>query len=587
MSLLESTSPSSHRSRSSPDLLPPVMTLQEAALRTGTSPEVLMQQVRAGRIPFTLVSGRSDDGNSVLLHTEDLVRGGMLEWQPAGPTSAGPRPTPAARRAIQPAARPGRPARLVWYGAAAAAAIVTALVAVVPSVKPTSGSKAPASQVSRSIDRSCQSQPNRKECRGPASSRSRAPSGSTVQSGPRSGSASVSPSRPSGASGAAFGAGPAPLYDARLRSPLPRQASPKPAPTVGPGGYPVPPRIPRDCSRDVTADLLAWIKTVPDNSTLSFPSRGCFRIDGTLKIAYRSGLTFAGNGTTLNGKFHTQGHAAHVHVYMSKGITFTDMTVKGANPHAGVGDNAFQRERQWEAAWEISGSEGVMLTSVRASDLFGDFVTIEPEWIRPKAYTSRNITVQNSHFERNGRQGISISGGEDVTIRNNYIGEVRHALLDLEPEWPTLPIDNVRFTGNRTGAVRLLWIANGGVCNAGVSNVYVANNVMEENAGIPLFLTLTPSGCAARGPFILEGNVLIARQSPHAAFDFIKVHDVTVRRNQVRFVRDPRTRFLVNLVQSNRVVVLGNTVTADPRDTVVFVKADPNSDFVLSGNRRI
>jgi hypothetical protein len=264
-----------------------------------------------------------------------------------------------------------------------------------------------------------------------------------------------------------------------------------------------------------------------------------------------------------------------------------NMTVKGANPKAGTGDEAFQARRQWEAAWEISGSEQVTLSSVQAYDVFGDFVTIEPEWVRPNWHTPRGITIQNSRFERNGRSGIAITGAEGVTIKNNYIGQVRHALLNLETQVPTLPIDNVRFTGNRTGPVRLVWMSNGGICNTGVSNIYVADNVMEADAGIPLFWVIPPSDCALRGPFTIERNTLIARQSPHAAFAFTKSQDVSVRNNQVRFVHDSRPRVLVGLAKSTRASVVDNVAIVDPRDTLVFVQADNESDYASSGNRRM
>ena len=49
----------------------------------------------------------------------------------------------------------------------------------------------------------------------------------------------------------------------------------------------VPSSIPTDCSRDVTAALLAWIATVPDGSTLEFTANACYRVDGTLRIRNR------------------------------------------------------------------------------------------------------------------------------------------------------------------------------------------------------------------------------------------------------------------------------------------------------------
>jgi hypothetical protein len=73
----------------------------------------------------------------------------------------------------------------------------------------------------------------------------------------------------------------------------------------------------------------------------------------------------------------------------------------------------------------------------------------------------------------------------------------------------------------------------------------------------------------------------------YAAFDLTMVHDVMVRQNKLLFYHDDRTRVLVNLRDSTRVSVVDNRVTADPRDTVVFVTADPGSDYVQSGNVRV
>jgi len=561
------------------------LTLLEAAALTKTDPDALWQRIRSGGIPFTLVSARRDRGTSVLVDTEDLVRAGLLAGQSLV------RPSQSFQRARTPVSPPqrllgsnsnrGTGIRRAGHGRALATASLGLLIvaALLPSL-----SRVPVSRMLEQIgitdasDRAVRSSAPAK-ARKKTASRSRASSGSTVRlprsNGPKA-ATSRSGSPVTGSSVAPQGSDSAPTgqADASSSSSLP-------------GGYQVPPGIPSNCSRDVTADLSNWIHTVPNNTMLVFPMSGCYRIDGTLTISRRTGLIFAGNGTTLNGKYHTDGTAPHVRVYVSNAITFMNMTVKGANPKAGTGDEAFQARRQWEAAWEISGSEQVTLTSVQAYDVFGDFVTIEPEWVRPNWHTPRGITVQNSRFERNGRSGIAITGAEGVTIRNNYIGQVRHALLNLETQVPTLPIDNVRFTGNRTGPVRLVWMSNGGICNRGVSNIYVADNVMEADAGVPLFWVIPPSDCALRGPFTIERNTLIARQSPHAAFSFTKSQDVSVRNNQVRFVRDTRTRVLVNLVKSTRASVIDNVAIVDPRDTLLFVQADNESDYVSSGNRRM
>jgi excisionase family DNA binding protein len=556
-----------------------VLTLEEAARAIGISLDELRRDIRSGRIPFTLASGRSGEG--MLIYREDLARLGLVHQPHAQPL---PRNSslPAreqVRRGTNPVTRPRMsPLRIGAYTGTAIATAITLFLLVLLFPLVVRPSDPVSAGLSGSRGRTCALRSNRADCStghprsGSSAATRSAGRPTTIVARPGSTTRSGLPSR------------------INETSPAPGSAGgtvPSPSPPPPPNGYSTPPKIPSNCSRDVTADLLQWIGTVPDNSTLLFPQGACYRIDGTMRINNRVGLTFQGNGTTFSGKFHSQGKAPHWGLYASRGITFRDMTVRGANPHAGLYDDAYQPALQWEAAWEIDGSVGVLLDTVQAYDVFGDFVTIEPMWIDHGPVNSRNVIVKNSRFERNGRSGIDITGAQDVTISNNYIGNIRHALFSMEPEWPTMPIDHIEFTGNRTGGVWLLWIANGGICNAAVSNVHVADNLMEAGAGMPLFHVNPPSGCPRRGPFTIERNTLIARSSPYASIDFTQVRDSVVRDNNVVFLHDPRPRVLVDMALSTRVSVLDNRVSADPRDTVRFVTADPGSDYVESGNVRV
>ena len=97
----------------------------------------------------------------------------------------------------------------------------------------------------------------------------------------------------------------------------------------------VPSTIPSDCSTDVTKALTKWIESVSDGSTLEFAKNGCYRLDGSLMVTDRSGLTFDGNGATL--KAVTEGNRDRVHVFFigDKNLTVRDLTVRGVNPARG------------------------------------------------------------------------------------------------------------------------------------------------------------------------------------------------------------------------------------------------------------
>lgn len=60
-----------------------------------------------------------------------------------------------------------------------------------------------------------------------------------------------------------------------------------------------------------------------------------------------------------------------------------------------------------------------------------------------------------------------------------------------------------------------------------------------------------------------------------------------VRANKVYFEYWHEPRVLVDLKQSTRVSVVDNVISADRRATIVFVKADPESDYISSGNQKV
>jgi len=336
----------------------------------------------------------------------------------------------------------------------------------------------------------------------------------------------------------------------------------------------VPSRIAADCSRDVSGELLRWIARVPDHSTFVFGHNACYRIDGTLRIEDRWGLAFFGNEATF--RAGTDGDQGRRHWWFLGGgdLVIRDMTVVGANPDAGVGDAAYRPDREFQHAFDLAGVQGALLDNLKARDVYGDFVYIGNDNRTEGNRWSSGITLQNSHFERNGRQGISICAAEDVLVRWNYLGQLRRATFDIEPaldHWGAL---NVRIMGNVTGPGRLLWFANGGV-GSNVSDIRIANNTM---IGVPgAVMRVIALDGAYRGPFLLEGNNFIVGGDPMASFT--RTVGITVRNNLAWF--DPaQLKTAVALHASSAVLVTGNafpgagTVLAADAESSNYVEYD-------------
>ncbi len=328
------------------------------------------------------------------------------------------------------------------------------------------------------------------------------------------------------------------------------------APAAAPvGPVRVPPEIASDCSADVTQALLAWIASVPDHSTLLFRQGGCYRVDGSLRIEDRAGLVFEGNGATFKALAESDPRRRHILVVGGRDLIFRDVAVVGNHPHGGTAAEAYQAERAFQHAFALQGVQGARLERVRASDVWGDFVYIGPDLRGGGIVWSRNVTVEGSTFERNGRQGIAIVAGEDILISGNRIDQVRRATFNMEPTGADWGARRIRIVNNITGRGRLLWFSSGGQ-GSNVSEVSITGNVMQDATGTPVVYIVAPRG-HHRGPVLIEGNTFIVGGSAAPGFRFDRVSAVTIRSNRATF---PANRLMtaVAVEDTQQVVIQDN-----------------------------
>ncbi len=290
----------------------------------------------------------------------------------------------------------------------------------------------------------------------------------------------------------------------------------------------VPASIAANCSTDVTAALNAWIASVPDNSTLAFTTNGCFRVDGTLIVQHRTGLTFEGNGATF--RQVTDGtelvtpkliRTRNVWTFArSSHLIVRNLTTFGANPHAGMGVLAYQPRFEAQHAYLIQGTDNMLMDHVAAYDTYGDFV-----WVGPG---TSNLTVRNSTFARNGRQGWTING-RDITFENNSITDTRRATIDIEPSLPTWSSQNIWIRNNDVGPGRLFFFANVGAA-APMDNINIIGNRLHHK-GLVVFVSTTATN---RTNYHVIGNTSDAGVSGFgSAMVFRNVRGVEVRDNVV------------------------------------------------------
>ncbi len=342
--------------------------------------------------------------------------------------------------------------------------------------------------------------------------------------------------------------------------------------------YRAPASIAADCSRDVTPDLLAWIASVPDNSTLSFHRNGCYRIDEALRLNDRWGLTFRGNRATFKAMTPGDLERRHFWFFGGGGLLIQNLTIVGANPDGGLDDGAWNPAYAFQHAIALQGVDGAVIDNVDASDLYGDFVYIAPDVRTWPFEWSHHVVVQNCNFERNGRQGFGIGAVSDLTIRWNYLGDVRHATFDMEPTGSSWGVTDATIVDNMTGRGRLLWLADAGQ-GFNVANINVVGNTMLYITGTPVIDVAPPDG-GVRGPFTITRNDMLVDGSPRAAFEFHSATGVRVHDNTLTFPAN-RQMTAVALFSADTVGVTWNAFTGAAD---VLSADDQSHDFHEANN---
>ena len=247
---------------------------------------------------------------------------------------------------------------------------------------------------------------------------------------------------------------------------------------LAPGVVALPSSIDATGARDVAPELNAFFRDLPDGATVEFPANGTFRIETPVTLQDKVGVTVDGNGsrtiTTTRGDRTRQ----HWRLVRGSGIVIRDLTVKGANPNAGTSEAAYVASLEAQHGFNIAGTHGVILDHVTVTDVYGDFVYLGTD-AKTKTW-SEDVTVTQSNFNRNGRQGIALTGARRVLIDGNTIENTRRATFDLEPNGGSTGVEDVVISNNRIGSGRLNFLSSQG--SGPVNKVTVRGNQLRGRA---------------------------------------------------------------------------------------------------------
>ena len=264
-----------------------------------------------------------------------------------------------------------------------------------------------------------------------------------------------------------------------------------------------PTAISSDCSAGAGGALGAWLDGLPDNSTVEFPTDGCYLIGGSLKIQSTSGLTIVGNGTTLSQVTPGPETTLRPIVLLTQdhSLTMRNLNIDGAYDGTNGGVNY-----EGDYGLLLEADSGVTLENLKVNDIQGDFIDLnapDSGFTGTSHALNTNVSVTNSTFKKAGYHGVTVEAADGVLFSHDTFSNIGVDAMDFEYDiystaWkngkPTFAAeDNVTITNDTWNSFGDDWFASIQPQVPGVDeeNVVLTDNTV--NSASPL-IQVTGSG---------------------------------------------------------------------------------------------
>ena len=309
--------------------------------------------------------------------------------------------------------------------------------------------------------------------------------------------------------------------------------------------YNVPASIAGNCSTDVTAPLLSWIASVPDNSVLSFTSGACYRIEQTLEITNRHGLTFEGNGATFQATTVGGVHRSQWQLVEGSNFVLRNMTING-----GDAGGAFDSALQHQHGIDLSGPSGVEIDHVNITNVPGDCFYVGQGW-----YTKRwssDVHVHDSSCAHSRRMGVAVTAGRTVLVERTSFAQIGMTAFDIEPNGAGFGATGIRFANNQVRSIEMLDVLGDGP----VDSVTVDNNTILGQ-GTHMAVIAQPGQRHTNITITGNTNDTAYSNAGSVAIDVIRVNGLTVTKNVIPL--GAQNMALIDVSESCNVNVSGNS----------------------------
>jgi hypothetical protein len=249
---------------------------------------------------------------------------------------------------------------------------------------------------------------------------------------------------------------------------------------------------------DVTKALQRFLAKVPDGSVIKFRPGGRYKVNGTISVNHRHGLTFDGAGALVFAPRRGSRDRSQFWIRDGSAITFRNLKIRGANEKGGTADAAYVAKLAKQHGLRFEGVNGAEVDHVTVTNVYGDFVYVG---LDSHEVHSRNVWIHDSTFRNNGRQGVAVTAASGVIIERNTFRNTRRSTIDLEPTGHRWHVDHVFVLDNTVGNGRLLFVASHGL--GPVDDVVISGNRLQ---GHDLNIDELPPKKRRRSNWIITDN---------------------------------------------------------------------------------
>lgn len=318
------------------------------------------------------------------------------------------------------------------------------------------------------------------------------------------------------------------------RTPTPTAA---PTPTPAPGGIAVPDSIDSTGASDASAALNTWLATVPDGSTVVFKAGGTYRMNVALQLANRHNLVLEGNGATLKsagGYDQLSSLIVLGHKYggswtgTNSGVVIRDFNLVGTSPKPGT----YIGGEESQHGVEIEDSTNIEISHITVSAVYGDGIKV--------GGTSNGVWFHDSHVYSAGRNGVTVTMGQNVTVENDAFDDSGYCTWDVESNTSSEHSSNFIFRNNTAGTWSNAFGAADGIAGSQVSGVTVTGNKVTGGSLSTIInlarrqnvvFTNNVSTVTARGPVLVfahvDGLTVTGNSEPLSSGSLVSVSDCT------------------------------------------------------------